>query len=113
MQIIGYKDGRDEDKITDKEANMIHILNDSIYSHQRLRINYTTYDLRRAQDTISPKSHSDIMILSSELGEESDDLHPYWYAHIVGIYHAQVYFQGCQSYPNIPAGQRTMKFLFV
>jgi hypothetical protein len=113
MQIIGYKDGRDEDEITDKEANTIHILNDTIYSHQRLRINYTTYDLRRAQDTISPKSHSDIMILSPEFEDESDDFHPYWYARVIGIYHAQVYFRGCQSYPEIPAGQRAMKFLFV
>jgi hypothetical protein len=113
MQIIGYHDGRDEDEITDTEADSIHILNDLIYEHQRLRINYTTYDLRRAQDTISPKSHSDVMILSPEYEDENEKFHPYWYARVVKIFHTQIYFRGCKSYPHIPAGQHTMKFLFV
>lgn len=113
MQIIGYQDDRDEDEITNDEADSIHILDDHIYPHQRLRVNYTTYDLRRAQDTISPKSHSDIMILSPEWGGESGDFHPYWYARVIGIYHARVYFRGHQSYQHIRPGQHIMKFLFV
>ncbi|KAI0263908.1 hypothetical protein BC834DRAFT_970987 [Gloeopeniophorella convolvens] len=43
-----------------------------------LRINYTTYDMRRAQDTINPRTHADIMVLVHE--DDAEDLHPYWYA---------------------------------
>ncbi len=113
MQIVGYQGDRDEDDVSSAEADSIHILNNHIYEHQRLRVNYTTYDLRRAQDTISPKSHSDIMVLSHEYGDENGAFHPYWYARVIKIFHAQVYFRGCKSYPKIPAGQYTMKFLFV
>jgi hypothetical protein len=61
------------------------IENNKIYHHQVLRSNYTTYDIRRNQDSINPRTHSDVMILADD---EED--HPYWYARVVGIYSVSI-----------------------
>ncbi|KXN87761.1 hypothetical protein AN958_08173 [Leucoagaricus sp. SymC.cos] len=118
MRIAGsqFYDRSEEEEVTVTQRNAITILDDCIYAHQKLRVNYTTYDLRREQDTINPKSHSDIMLLSQEIPEdETADRawHPYWYARVIGIYHARVYFRGISTHPHIPIGHRTVHFLFV
>jgi hypothetical protein len=41
--------------------------------------------MQRDDDTINPRTHSDIMVLSHE--DEETDPHPYWYARVVGIFH--------------------------
>lgn len=51
-----------------------------------MRINYTTYDGRRDQDSINPDNHADVMMLAPEGSE-----HPYLYARVVGIYHVKAY----------------------
>jgi len=56
-----------------------------------MRVNYTTYDMRRDQDTINPRTHSDVMVLSPETGPNA---HRYWYARVLGIFHAQVLHTG-------------------
>ena len=45
--------------------------------------------MRRARDSINPRTHPDIMVLSGE-DRGNLDLHPYWYARVLGIYHAEV-----------------------
>lgn len=57
-----------------------------MYHHSLLCVNYTTYDLRREQDTINPLSRPDIMVLS----HENERSHPYWYARIIHIFHVMV-----------------------
>ncbi|KAH9915825.1 uncharacterized protein B0H18DRAFT_1140113 [Fomitopsis serialis] len=54
----------DEDSFGLDEHDTIKFVNDRIYLHKALRINYTTYDMRRAQDTINPRTQSDIMMLA-------------------------------------------------
>ena len=51
----------------------LHILDDCIYRHKVLRINYTTYDMRRDQDSVNPQTHPDVMLLADE---SNSDLHP-------------------------------------
>ena len=46
-------------------------------------MNYTTYDIRRDQDTINTGNRCHVMVRSPEAGEDS---HPYWYAQVLGIY---------------------------
>ena len=87
------------------ERDTIVISNNSLYQHKVLRVNYTTYDLRRSQDSINPRTHPDIMILSHD-----DEPHPYWYAHVVGIFHVNVIHTGPLS--KSPRKQR-VDFLFV
>ena len=87
--------------------------NNTIFRHKVLRVNYTTYDLRRAQDSINPRiqGHADIMVLSPENEDKNKDPHPYWYARILGIYHANVRYTG--SNRSISRDPQRMEFLFV
>jgi hypothetical protein len=63
---------------------------DRMYLHNILRVNYTTYDVRRKQDTINPNtSHRDIMVLA-ENDDDSD--HPFWYARVIAIFHVNVVY---------------------
>jgi hypothetical protein len=52
-----------------------------------MRINYTTYDVRCDTDTINIGSYPDIMVKSPETGS---DAQPYWYARVIGVFHALV-----------------------
>lgn len=83
-----------------------------IYSHKVMRVNYTTYDLRREQDTISIRTKPDIILLSREDSPDSDGAapHPYWYARVIGIFHADVIHTGLQSKSLLP---QRMDFLWV
>ena len=77
-----------------------------IYQHQLFRINYTTYDIHCAQDTINPcTDHHDIMLLAP-----SDSAHPFLYAHVIGIFHANIIYTGSGSKDYLP---RRLEFLWV
>jgi hypothetical protein len=72
---------------TNEERNSVIIPNNTIYSVQTMQVHYTTYDLRRECDTINPRTHGDVMVLSGE----TTPSHPYWYARVLGIYHMEVW----------------------
>jgi hypothetical protein len=65
---------------------------DRIYVHNILRINYTTYDVRRKRDTVNPNTtHRDIMVLADN---NSDTDHPFLYARVIGIFHVNAVYTG-------------------
>ncbi|KAG2049202.1 hypothetical protein BDR06DRAFT_1012311 [Suillus hirtellus] len=72
---------------TDEEHNTVIIPNNTIYSVHTMQVYYITYDFRREYDTINPRTHADIMVLSGELMPS----HPYWYAWVLGIYHMEMW----------------------
>ena len=73
-----------------RERGKIHIRQNRIYVHQVMRVNYTTYDMRRDQDSISLRTHPDIMILApAEPGDGASSKHPYRYARVYGIFHVE------------------------
>ncbi|KIJ60703.1 hypothetical protein HYDPIDRAFT_98197, partial [Hydnomerulius pinastri MD-312] len=79
--------------------------NDRIYHHNLIRINYTTYDVRRAQDVVNPRTdHCDTMLLSNS------ESHPFCYARVLNIYHANVIYTGPGSLDYRP---RCLEFLWV
>lgn len=81
---------------------------DRLYRHQILRINYTTYDIRRKQDTINPSTpRRYIMVLANK---EADDDHPYAYARVIGIFHANVIYAGAR---RADYSSQRMEFLWV
>ncbi|KAJ3568500.1 hypothetical protein NP233_g5674 [Leucocoprinus birnbaumii] len=101
---------------TDGERNKLTFTSNRIYRHKYCRINYTTYDMQRAQDSINPRTHADIMVLAgdpesetSEAASNRDD-HPYLYARVLGIFHADV--QWAKS-PEDPPQLTTIDFLWV
>lgn len=54
-----------------------------IYQHATARINFTTYDVRRDQDLINPRTEkSGILVFTP-----SEEGHPWAYARVLGIYH--------------------------
>ena len=56
-----------------------------------MRVNYTTYDVRRGQDSLSSRKRSDIMMLARETdSDESAPAHPFEYARIIGIFHVDI-----------------------
>jgi hypothetical protein len=75
--------------------NSVVILKNRIYEHKVMAINYTSYDVRRNREIIHPgktTSHRDIMGILPISEQESD--RRFWYAYVLGIYHANVVFLG-------------------
>lgn len=98
----------DEHQFTNAERNTVRIVDNRIYSAKVLRVNYTTYDVRRDQDSMNPSTERrDIMVLSPEEGE---DAHPYWYARVIGVFHARVLHTGPQA---VNRSVQHMEFLWV
>ncbi|KIO08814.1 hypothetical protein M404DRAFT_132918, partial [Pisolithus tinctorius Marx 270] len=67
------------------------IIKNCLYKHKLLHVNYTTYDLCCMQDSVNPRTHPDIMVLSHE---DEDNPHPYWYTCIIGIFHIEIQYNG-------------------
>ncbi|KAJ6559288.1 hypothetical protein B0H10DRAFT_2240500 [Mycena sp. CBHHK59/15] len=95
----------DGDEFTSEERSKVLLRNDRIYYHKILRVNYTTYDMRRGQDSLNPRTHSDIMMLAPE----GDTSHPFSYAQVVGVFHADV----VHSVPGASTVPQRMEFLWV
>ncbi|KAG6825349.1 hypothetical protein H0H92_004011 [Tricholoma furcatifolium] len=69
----------------------VYIHNDMIYHHKIMRLNYTTYDMRRAQDSFNPgTSHRDVMLLS----DLEEGRHQFRYARILGMFHVNAMYAG-------------------
>lgn len=84
-----------EDHIfTDDQRNRVRILDNRLYSVACMQVNYTTYDVRREQDIINPRNHSDVMVLSRE---NEPGHHPYWYARVLRVFRAYVRHCGRDS----------------
>ncbi|KAH6884640.1 hypothetical protein BKA70DRAFT_1445846 [Coprinopsis sp. MPI-PUGE-AT-0042] len=67
-----------------------------IFSHQTMRVRYTTYDVRRDEDIVRMEGDkTNIMLLNPHftgVGEGSE--HPFLYAKVIGIYHANATYAG-------------------
>jgi hypothetical protein len=91
------------------EVNGIHFKGDRMYQHHIMRINFTTYDVRRGQDTINPRTdHNNIMLLASQ--DATTPNHEYIYARVLGIFHVNVVYSGPGM---LDYRARRMEFLWV
>jgi hypothetical protein len=64
-----------------------------MYKHKTVRINYTSYDVIRQQDVINPSTPHRFVLLPAEFDEDAQG-HPFLYAKILGVYHANVIYNG-------------------
>lgn len=92
------------------DSDRIIVKDDRMYNHNIARFNYTSYDVRRAQDVINPRTtHCNVMVLRSE-----DDLehhgHQFIYGKVLGIYHVNVIYIGAGFVDYTPT---RMEFLWV
>lgn len=78
-------------------TDSIFFKNDRMYAHRIVRFNYTTYDIRRAQDVVNPRTpHCNIMLLKKPANDAPTlpAIHPFLYARVIGIYHVNVVYTG-------------------
>jgi hypothetical protein len=69
-----------------------------MYQHKLIRFNYTTYDIRRAQDVVNPRtSHCNVMVLANdddEAGSDQPEWRKFWYCRVLGIFHVNAVYIG-------------------
>ena len=87
--MLGLPFTGEDDHFTADELQRLTIVGNDLYCHKVLRVNYTTYDGRRLQDSLNPHTHADFMTYSHET--DSTDPHPFWYGHIIGIFHVRAH----------------------
>jgi len=86
-RLLGLHYDGNEWTFTSEQHNDIHLINfDTIVESKLLRINYTTYDIRRDHDTIRT-TRGDVVMTCSR-----DEVHPFWYAWVLCTFHIQVHF---------------------
>ncbi|EJC99104.1 uncharacterized protein FOMMEDRAFT_94263, partial [Fomitiporia mediterranea MF3/22] len=85
---------QEDEAFTTDKLYSLHIKNDKLFCLKVLHINYTTYNVRRAQDSLNPWTHADIMLLLDNTE------HPYIYTQIIGLFHAEVSYMGPGADPN-------------
>ncbi|KAG7089149.1 hypothetical protein E1B28_010855 [Marasmius oreades] len=71
----------------DEQRNSIEIIGNKIYEAKTMRINYTTYNVQRGSDLIKSQTDNSFIMVHSPNTEET---HPFWYARVIGIFHAQI-----------------------
>lgn len=86
---------------TDKSNSLfspVLFKNDRMYEHRIIRFNYTTYDIRRAQDVVNPgTTHCNIMVLSQDRKQDKEtnnSSHCFHYGRVIGIYHVNAVYNG-------------------
>jgi len=93
----------------EQDTKSVFFKDDRMYSHCLLRLNYTTYDIRREQDVIHPtSSHHDIVLLATS-GDHCAG-HQFLYARVLGVYHVNVIYTGAGMLDYRP---RRLDFLWV
>jgi hypothetical protein len=81
----------DEVNYNDHDRSSLVIRQNTLYRHSKLRVNFTTYDLRRSFEVVDTVLKRDIMLLANEDPSQVEGPCPlYWYARIHGIYHVLV-----------------------
>lgn len=106
-RLVGRSFDGDEAEYSEDQRNTVRIVQQTIFPVQTLRINFTTYDCRRDTDTINPRSHPNVMVLSPETAPNA---HPFWYARVLGIFHVEVVHTGSESRNG---SAQHMEFLWV
>lgn len=103
MHLLGNEYTGNEQEYSAQQRNEVIITGNKIFKHNALCVNYMMYDMLRDQDVLKPQS--DFMILASE--DETN--YPYWYRRIVGIFHANIIYEGA-GHSDKP---QRMEFLWV
>ncbi|KAI0069490.1 hypothetical protein K474DRAFT_1610373, partial [Panus rudis PR-1116 ss-1] len=102
----------DGTEFSSEDRQQVIIQNNRIYRHHTLRVNYTTYDIRRDQDCMNPRNHADVMTLSHDVDPAtgiSCSGHPFAYARLLDIYHVPIFY----CIPGQEPVPRSIEVLFV
>ncbi|KAF9232549.1 hypothetical protein BU15DRAFT_90630 [Melanogaster broomeanus] len=107
-RLYGQEYNGDEQHFSDAEHNNLELEDvDRVIVSKRLRVCYTTYDIRRDQDSMSPARGCTVMTL---FREDDVEAHPFWYARVLRVFQISVRHVGPDSKDPSP---RTMEVLWV
>ncbi|KAJ3529705.1 hypothetical protein NMY22_g8891 [Coprinellus aureogranulatus] len=111
VEILGYA----PNSVPESEFYNVVLAGDRIYVHRLLRVYYTTYDVRRAEDVIHVDTpQCNVMVLNGEYRKETwDSEHPYLYGKCLGVYHANVSFVGFLPDGTRSYAERRIDFVWV
>ncbi|TFK28667.1 hypothetical protein FA15DRAFT_584053, partial [Coprinopsis marcescibilis] len=99
-----------EDDYTDEQRRRISIVNDIIYEHKTIRIQYSTYNMKTEYNFVNPRTDRCHVMLPCEETDPFLKPHPYWYGRVSGIFHATVYYRPPTS---TLFEERTIDFLWM
>ncbi|KAF6742404.1 hypothetical protein DFP72DRAFT_1081941 [Ephemerocybe angulata] len=100
LQRLGYQ----EDDLPPDSWQLVILDKNRLYRHKIAKFRYTTYDLRQKVDIVHADTpQCNVVLLNDDYTAESDE-HPYRYAKVLGIYHANVSFIGL-----LPDGSRNFE----
>ncbi|KAI0730517.1 hypothetical protein C8Q76DRAFT_613877 [Earliella scabrosa] len=92
-RIFGGNMFTEPDEFSEAQLDGIRVFEDRMFKHKYIRVNYTTYDMRREQDVISPRNHADIMVPAPDW----DAAYPYWYGRVIGIFTIKASYHGPEA----------------
>ena len=96
-----------------KNIGNIYIVNDCIYDHKMVCLNYTTYNMHHNYNIVGVSRYSNVIAVSKSFdpsSHSSEDGHPFAYTCILDIYHADI-THSLLGFPKSTA--HTMECLFV
>jgi hypothetical protein len=97
-----------QSEYSDLQRSTIQFQSNRVYRLATLQLEYTTYDCRRAQDSIGVNGeHCDVFMAAGDSNDAAGN-HPYWYARVLSIFHARVQYPGAAD-----VNGDKMDFLFV
>ncbi|KAI0704524.1 hypothetical protein C8T65DRAFT_578127 [Cerioporus squamosus] len=109
VRLLGGDTFTEPEDFSPEQLDGVQILDDKMYPHKMLRLNHTSYDLRREQDPISPLNQADVMVLAPEWDKSAG---PFWFARVIGILHVNARYVGPNSTRANRKWQR-VEFLWV
>ena len=79
--------------------NKLVILNNRLFRHKVMHVNFTTYDVHCGQDSLNSHNHANVMVLSRNKTAAN---HPSEYARIIWIFHIEMLHNVLVSASDIP-----------
>lgn len=93
LATLPKSDGTDNNSQLEASPNSVLFKHDRLYRHNIMRVNFTSYDVRRSQDVVhASTAHHNVMVLADQEAEE--DSHLFKYAQVLGIYHVNAVYTG-------------------
>ncbi|KAF7288469.1 hypothetical protein HMN09_01389000 [Mycena chlorophos] len=83
---------------TDAELEDVLIERDRAFLHALMHLNYTSYDMQRGQDILSPRTNCNFMIPAAVNNDEDD--HPYEYGRALALLHLDVRLRSTGKRPQ-------------